>query len=202
MKRKQEEKHKVIGLDLDGVVYDFETPFSEWLKMNNGSDLVRPDKYNLEERYDLIDSKEESKSLLCRFAQHRPFLWIPEYEESINLIKKLSRSNQIYYITDRNWHKQNAEDTFLRLKDDGLLDRNQCIIFSGNKGDEARKRKLDYLVEDNLENVIDTMGKSLSTQPILMDRDYNRKNRPSSVPTVKNWRELFNYLVDEIWLND
>lgn len=150
-----------LGLDLDGVVYDFITPFDNFLKKKG----LHPDKT----KYDR--GVEHIKRYLVEYALQRPFRTTQPYPNAIKDLEKLSDIFDFYIITDRNWYETAKEETIKRLQKDGIYYKE--IHFSHDKAKYSAELELDFFIEDNVENALKI--KNTKTIPFLLNRPYNQK---------------------------
>lgn len=157
-------KRLKVGLDLDGVVYNFMDDFVEFLKKYHNN--LRKDNYNFG-----LDQKE-IKIYLNNFAESRPYLWIPLEKKAKKNILRLSKKMDFYIVTFRGWANNGIEDTLNRLKEDQIPYKE--IAFSDNKAFYSRKWGLDYFIEDNLEYAR-RISKESKTVTLLIDKSYNRQ---------------------------
>jgi len=130
-----------VGLDLDGVVYNFMDDFKTFLK-KYGYEIQ-------EEKYNRGLDKKEIDLHLRDFAESRPYLWIPLEKGSKKQILRLSKKMDFYIVTYRGWAKNGIEDTLKRLSEDQIPFKE--IAFSDNKARYSKKWGLDYFIEDNME---------------------------------------------------
>lgn len=164
-------KNKKIAFDLDGVVYDFISPLDTSTK-NNGYPLVDGSSYDIRIRYGVDENV--GNLLLNNFGWQRPFTWIPLYEKAKAEMLKLSKDNEIYIVTHRDWTENGVEDTLARIQKDRLPVSRDNIIFSKDKGYCANKFGIDLFYEDLPENVVDILRQSNSLVR-MVDTPYNKR---------------------------
>jgi len=174
-------KRLKIAFDLDGVVYDMVTPLDRFMKLNKIK-LANEDSYNLDERYGL--SEGDGWKYMNKFAKLRPFNWMPLDERAKDEMLSLSRENDLYVVTYRNWARFGIEDTLERIRYDHLPINAKNIIFSKDKGDVARDIGIDLFYEDSAENAIDIITKSDSLVK-LVDTTYNQDISHKRIQRIK-----------------
>ncbi|HOW37041.1 MAG TPA: hypothetical protein PLK34_02230 [Candidatus Pacearchaeota archaeon] len=165
-------ERKRIGVDLDGVVYDFVRYYDLFLSLEGHKvDPTRFDRGVLEEHM--------KDYYLSRFSDLHPFLWIPLYENALNSLEELSQNFDLYFVTARNLRMKFGEkDTLARLKKDKL----PCtkIFFDHDKAKIAKEFGLAYFVEDNLQNARDIVEKT-KCKVGLINWEYNQYSDNSNL---------------------
>lgn len=168
-----------VGLDLDGVVYDFIGPFDKYL-IEKG--------YHIDPRvYDRGLDRELVKNELELFSTLNPFKWIDPIAGSLTTVKRLERDIDFHVVTHRGWCNSGIKDTVDRLKSDGIIYK--TIDFSGKKEDFAKKYNLDYFIEDSLDNAKKIIENS-NTEVFLLDQPYNRNFEHPKIIRVKSLEEI------------
>lgn len=158
-------KNKKIAFDLDGVVYNFIDAFDEFIT-NKGHCV-------LESEYDRGLTRSQAIDLINEFGLTRPFLNIPLYQKAKEEMLRLSKDNELYIITYRDWTEFGIKDTLKRVAKDGLPVKPENIIFDKNKGFHANRLNIDLFYEDSLSNVEDILRSSNSLVK-LVDTPYNQ----------------------------
>ena len=91
----------VIGIDLDGVVYQTENWFRDYSEQYNkliGGKVIRPDELKISDRYDW--EKEDLWQFLndCFYEVEQN---APLYPKAKEIIDKLKKDNKFVFITNR-----------------------------------------------------------------------------------------------------
>ena len=159
-----------IGFDLDGVVYDFCTPFDNYMK-RMGFGLKDGSEYELASRYGV--KSEVAPVFLENFGKTRPFTWIPLNNEARQAMIDLSKEHELYIVTYRDWTLWGKEDTLERIISDNIPVDESNIVFSRDKGDYSKSLELDVFYEDSRENALDIIDKS-SALVMMVDAAYNK----------------------------
>lgn len=173
-----------IGIDLDGVVYQFVEEFDRFMFEKNKDFILNPFDYNRG-----LD-KEELESELQEFSKNKPFLWVKYYPLAVESIRELSKISDIYFVSYRDWVDGGLEETRLRLQMDEIPYKKLWI--TKYKGKVARQENLDFFVEDSLHNILDVISQSKSTQGYLINRPYNIGLKDSRIKRVNSLWEFFN----------
>lgn len=184
---------KRLGLDLDGVIYDFDKSFNKWMR-KKGYFLINKWIYKTEERYPTL-TKEKANKLIKEFSETRQMRKLEMYPNALEVIGKLREDYYIWIITNREPTKKIKKNTLTQIKNDGLSDLvKECIFCDGvHKSVLANTLRLDYFVDDYKENLKDILANSL-TKPIQMVREYNQFFKSKMIPRVHDWDELFKFL--------
>jgi uncharacterized HAD superfamily protein len=168
-----------IGIDLDGVVYDIISPFDKFL-IGKG---ITP----VEFEYGRGLEKDIVREYFQKFSEGRPFLWIPQFEGAVDSINKMSKENELFIITYRNWCKTGVQDTMSRLEKDGV-NVNQ-IYFTKKKSYIARDLGLDFFVEDSIVNA-KYIREGSKADVFLIDRPYNKCGLEDRIYRVDNLKDV------------
>jgi 5'(3')-deoxyribonucleotidase len=86
---------------------------------------------------------------------------------------RLSKHNELYIITYRNWTEFGFRDTLERVIEDEIPVKLSNIIFSKNKGTPAKELGIDLFYEDTIENIEDIL-KTSNSSVVVVDATYNR----------------------------
>jgi hypothetical protein len=172
-----------IGVDLDGVVYNFIYNFDRLL-LSKG---IKPSIND----YNRGLNKEDLHNNLEEISKTDVFLSCPAYPYALSSLRTLSSNDEVYLISYRNWCSNGETDTLKRLEMDNISVRD--VIFSKHKGFEAKRLKLDYFVEDSIINAGHIVNIS-NAFVYLVNRRYNQGETPSRVKRIKDLREVVNEL--------
>lgn len=188
-----------LALDLDGVVFDFNSQFVQWARKMYSQlscpnvDNRWPSKWNYLNDY--LGHQEVSK--LWRKVVHSPDFWrdCPAYWWSPDLLEAAyGRADNIYFITSRPGNHVQRQ-TYM-----ALMDVSQDVTHSGgvipvlhpeDKLPLLRDLKIDYFVDDKKETVAQALAECPNTQVACWDqpwnRDFNFPIRLTSVEDFKLW---------------
>ena len=151
-----------IGIDVDGVLTDFEWFLDFYAKKYFKSSVINTTEYNFSKRFN-CSTEEETKF-------YKKYLWwyitkMPIREGVANVLQKLkSEGHSIYVITARyGANKDNILGQYMRYKLIHWLKKND-VVFDGiyyvsttnaafEKTEIAKKLEIDYFIEDDPENI-------------------------------------------------
>jgi len=167
-----------VGLDLDGVVYDFIGNFDSFAR-------ARGEKID-ETDYNRGLSEAKVKYLLDDFSKKRPFLWVPMMDGVKGNLERLSKKMDFYIVTHRRWTPHGVNDTLIRLREDEIPYKD--VYFGKRKYEYANELELDLFIEDSLNNCKKIRDRSCANA-ILLDRPYNQ-GRADGIMRIKSLDEL------------
>ena len=169
-----------IGLDLDGVLADFNHAFINRVIDATGKDLFGKDFVPTEWNYPEAQgySREEVSRTWDIIKGDRSFWYSlnPYYNE--NHLQVLDRLNfrqahgdDVYFITSRVGYKvkKQSEDWL-----DGHGFQHPTVLISSEKGLCAVALKLDHYIDDRVENVMDVVVRAPQCQTYICDRPWNQ----------------------------
>lgn len=169
----------VIGIDIDGVLANFEAGFAPILTSVSGIKFPRlnqpgwPDSWD----WDLeagITPKQQSAAWTKLKASPTFWLDLPTHPGAIPFLQWLSnRSDDLYFITSRpgiaaKWQTERW------LKRHGFFGA-PTVLISGQKGLAAQALQLSHYIDDKWENCLDVIERSPSTKVYMKICPYNRK---------------------------
>ena len=192
-----------VGVDLDGVVADFNSTFIPRMVKVVGKDLFGPDfiptiwDYPLAAGY----TRAEMEAALEDITQDSAFWRSLDCYHGEQVIKALDTLNlrqargidDIYFITNRpgKFAKWQSERW---LKSHGMTDA--TVLITPHKGLAAAALDLDVYIDDKIENILDVITHTgVMCAPFLCDRPWNQTPREDllahEVPIVKSlWNML------------
>lgn len=172
-----------IGIDVDGVLANFIRAYESLIVEVNGRDLfparwpdVLPPCWDWPQFYGYTGEEIKAAWTVIKAS---PDFWlnleiIPGARGFLQSVRAHAEQGaEIYFITDRpGIATQQQTSQWLHI----FTGMRPSVIVSGQKGDIAAALKLDYYLDDKLENVIDVQKKSPTTTVRLLNFPYN-KNR-------------------------
>lgn len=192
-----------IGVDIDGVLADFNTPFIERVIQVTGKDLFPPRPFdiptwNYPEHYGYTTVET---SLVWDSITSDPWFWggLPAYDTTALDLEVLDRQvckgHDLYFITSRpGLAAKYQTERWLRNQYNQLQSRPSMftVLISSAKGLCAAALKLDYYIDDRSENITDVEHCTDATAVFLMDRPWNHTHILSTrCRRVSSVREMF-----------
>lgn len=178
-----------IGIDIDGVLANFNPKYIDLIIKTTGKDLFPPRPFEIKtwsypSTYGYTFTDEE---LTWNKILNNDTFWfaLPAYDWTAEAIDQLHgrsiRGDFVYFITSRPgvYAKQQTED-WLRthnsiLRPSGWRDYVPTVLITSEKGSAAKLLDLDYYIDDKMENCEDVIGRSPKTQVYIMDQPWNRE---------------------------
>ena len=169
-----------IGLDLDGVVFDFHKPFVDEINRRYGKNLRVEDwtDYNftnsgltIEELWQLVESVSKSGG----------FCDLDLIEGAVENLEEISKNNSIHVITHRLYRAK--QDAVALLEDYNVP--YDSISFTGEKDRTGKILELDLAIDDTPKMCLKYQGAGI--HPLLFHQPWNKYFEfPCK---VKNWYE-------------
>lgn len=185
-------KDKLILVDCDGVLFDWEYAFDQWMKKHDYK-VVSAGNYLMDVKYGL--ERKETTRLVRMFNESAVIRKLPPLRDAIHYVKKLHQEHGYIFHAITSLSKDDYSQ-HLRTKNlremfgDSVFDK-YVYLDTGADKDEVLEEYRDtgcYWVEDKPQNV-DT-GIAMGLDGILVahehNKDYNGKAR-----RVRNWKEIY-----------
>lgn len=184
---------KVILVDCDGVLVDWEYGFHRWMK-GRGYEAQRKDQYEICNTYSI--DKALAKELVRSFNESAHIGYLPSLRDSIKYVKKLHEEHGYVFhcITSLSkdpyagrCREKNLQALFGKTAFESIV----CLDCGGDK-DEALIPYRDtgcFWIEDKPENL--EVGERLGLRSIMIEHEYNKSWHHPSIPRVTTWKEIY-----------
>lgn len=190
---------KVILVDVDGVLLDWEYAFSMW--MNKHGYFVQPgseSQYDMNLRYGL--SKEEKERVVRMFNESAWIRKLPPLRDAIKYVKKLHEEHgyvfRVISSLSNDYYSQHLRTKNLIEMFGPSVFESFTYLDTGADKDEALEPyqgTLCYWIEDKPENA--NLGNELGLESLLMNHHHNVISEiRDGVVRVNNWKEIYNYI--------
>lgn len=183
---------KVILVDCDGVLLDWEYAFDRWMA-RHGYTVVKEGEYKMNIKYGL--ERAETKKLIRIFNESATIRRLPPLRDAIHYVQKLHKEHGYVFhaITSL------SNDEYAQH----LRTKNLCELFGptvfetyvyldcGADKDEALAKYQDsncWWVEDKPENA--EVGLKCGLRSVLMNHEHNKSYEGEAV-SVQNWEEIY-----------
>lgn len=202
------ESRATLGVDLDGVLAQFDDSFTKLLIKTSGRDLFPAHPY-LPPCWNWCEplgyTKDEESAAWEAVKQSKDF-WrnLAAYPETENVITRLwalqKHGHDVYFITNRMGVKPK------RQTEDWLADYTptlypvQTVLVSAQKGMCAAALELTHYIDDKPSNCHDVVVKSPNTKTYMMDRSWNQGVEISGVPRVKSVNAMLDAIEMEMYV--
>jgi FMN phosphatase YigB (HAD superfamily) len=187
---------KLILVDADGVLLDWEWAFSVWMQ-ERGYTLTADNKksYYLHHHYNEL-SPEDAPKMVRQFNESAAIGFLPPLRDAMFYVKRLHEEHgyRFHCITslsvDRNAVKL-REKNLSKLFGKTTFERVLCLD-TGAPKDEALAEYQNtgcWWIEDKPENAL--VGHQAGLRSLLIEHGHNMNYRHDHIPLVKNWREVY-----------
>jgi hypothetical protein len=184
---------KVILVDCDGVLVDWEYGFHRWMK-GRGYEAQNKAEYEVSKTYSL--DKKVAKELVRSFNESAHIGYLPSLRDSIKYVKKLHEEHGYVFhcitsLSKDPYAAKSREKNLQALFGKTPFELIVCLDCGADK-DEALLPYKDtgcFWIEDKPENAL--VGDSLGLQPILVEHEYNKNWNHPSIPKVSLWKQIY-----------
>lgn len=191
-------KNKVILTDADGVLFDWEYAFGQWMK-RHGYTVVETGNYLMDVKYGL--EKQEAKKLIRMFNESAWIRKLPPLRDAIHYVKKLHIEHGYIFhcitsLSDDVYSQHLRTKNLIEMFGPSVFEKYIYLDTGADKDNvlEEYRESGCYWIEDKPENV-DT-GIELGLDGILMMHEHN-KNYNGTADVVRNWKEIYNIITGE-----
>ena len=191
-------KDKLILTDCDGVLFDWEYAFDQWMRKHDYTVEVTGD-YRMDVKYGL--DRKETMRLIRMFNESAVIRKLPPLRDAIHYVKKLHQEHGYIFHAITSLSKDDYSQ-HLRTKNlremfgDSVFDK-YIYLDTGADKDAVLEDYRDsgcYWIEDKPENA--DVGLRVGLNSLLVDHDHNLDYTGDAV-RVKNWREIYNIITGE-----
>ena len=187
---------KVILVDCDGVLLDWEFQFDLWMA-KHGYEICVPGEYKMSLKYGIPD--KEMTRLIRMFNESAAIRKLPPLRDAIKYVKKLHADHgYIFYCISSLSDDEYAQ----RLRTKNLIETFGPTVFhkyiyldtgaDKNVALEKFKNTGCYWIEDKPENA--DVGASMGLKSILMRHDHNVGYNGTAIK-VNNWKDIYQIVV-------
>jgi hypothetical protein len=190
--------NKIILVDADGVLLDWEYAFSIWME-EHGFESSEDAKliYDIGERYQI--GKEQGKKLIKIFNESAAIGFIPALRDAMYYVKRLHEEHGYVFHCITSLSKDENAQKLRTMNLQKLFGKTAFEKFvyldTGADKDEALsvyKGTGYWWIEDKVENAV--AGQNVGLNPLVMEHGFNMND--NTVPRVKNWKEIYEIIID------
>ncbi|MDB4786112.1 hypothetical protein OAG36_00090 [bacterium] len=187
---------KIIVVDCDGVLLDWEHSFKLWMK-EKGYEVKNDVEYSMAKSYEM--EKPEMKKLIRHFNESATMCCLPPLRDAVKYVRKIHEElGYVFHCVtsmtlDRHANKL-REQNLSNLFGETAFEKVQCLDTGADK-DEALLPYLDsgcVWVEDKIKNA--ELGDRLGMSAVLMKHDHQNDYTNDAIPAVESWKEIYEML--------
>jgi FMN phosphatase YigB (HAD superfamily) len=187
---------KIIVVDCDGVLLDWEHSFKLWMK-EKGYEVKNDVEYSMAKSYEM--EKPEMKKLIRHFNESATMCCLPPLRDAVKYVRKIHEElGYVFHCVtsmtlDRHANKL-REQNLSNLFGETAFEKVQCLDTGADKDDAL----LPYLdsgcvwVEDKIKNA--ELGDRLGLSAVLMKHDHQGDYTNDAIPAVESWKEIYEML--------
>ena len=186
---------RLILVDSDGVLLDWEYAFNIWMQ-EHGFEEVPGSKlsYEMDERYGI--TKEQVRKLIRLFNESAAIGFLPALRDAMYYVKRLHEEHGFRFhcitslSTDPNAVKL-REQNLSKLFGKTAFERVVCLPTGADKN-EALEEYRDtgcYWIEDKPVNA--EAGLAAGLRPLVIEHGHNLHYYHEHITLVKNWRDVY-----------
>jgi len=188
--------NKIIVVDCDGVLLDWEHSFKLWMK-EKGYEVKNDVEYSMAKSYEM--EKPEMKKLIRHFNESATMCCLPPLRDAVKYVRKIHEElGYVFHCVtsmtlDRHANKL-REQNLSNLFGETAFEKIQCLDTGADKDDAL----LPYLdsgcvwVEDKIKNA--ELGDRLGMSAVLMKHDHQNDYTNDAIPAVESWKEIYEML--------
>ncbi len=180
-----------IGIDIDDVVCDHIKHLVKYYNETH-EDSVPLDAISTWEVVNhlpkMYGDVKKLDTVWNSFMDTEDFTNLPSIKDSVDIINTFGVDNKIFFITARN--PVLCTKTYDWMHKNNLID--YPIYFTKNKGDLARRLKLDVHLDDGVHNLDSIVKQSPGTVPLLYTAPWNTTNK--SYVRCNDWKDVYSEL--------
>ena len=195
MNSKWKNLDRLILVDADGVLLDWEYAFNIWMQ-EHGFEEVPGSKlsYEMDERYGI--PKEQVRKLIRLFNESAAIGFLPALRDAMYYVKRLHEEHGYRFhcitslSTDPNAVKL-REQNLSKLFGKTAFERVVCLPTGADKN-EALEEYRDtgcYWIEDKPVNA--EAGLAAGLRPLVIEHGHNLHYYHEHITLVKNWRDVY-----------
>ena len=191
-------KRLLIATDLDDVLVDLVTPFTDFYNKKHLTRITKKDFVNYDFSQVLSVESQEGERRVVSFLKSSQFEEIQPFSDAVDITKILKRQgHKLVVITSRRPFNQGYTREWLQHYFKGIF---SGIYFSHNhfvggtektKGDICEERGVDLFIDDILEYCVQVNQKGIWS--FLFNQPWNQDYFPqqgSRIVRVNSWRDI------------
>ena len=191
----------MIGVDLDGVVFDFATPMCAFIKQKSKG-RYNPDPADLCNYPDFEtkcfgpDGAAIMRSFVKQFGEEGGFRKLDLLPHARRIVERLGETVGVVFLTSREASDAVMYDTLWLLS---RYELNYNVEFSEKKYRVAQEYKITHFIEDRLK-YIQIFRNGANDIKLLMFNQFPPRRVPKGCIPVSNWNEIYDIIKRDVKL--
>jgi hypothetical protein len=193
-------KNKIILVDADGVLLDWEYAFDVYLQTHGFNKVEGGQfKYDIGKRYGI--ERDQGKKLIKIFNESAHIGFLPPLRDAMFYVKRLHEEHgYVFHCVTSLSKDENAQELRrmnLRKLFGATAFEKFVFLDTGADKDQALEpyRNSNYWwVEDKIVNA--EVGHELGLKSLLMEHGHNMDYENPNIPRVRNWKEIYDLIVN------
>ena len=202
MKLKLKNPNKLILVDADGVLLDWEWAFNIWMQEHGFAEIPGSKlNYDMAVRYGI--PKEQVKKLIRLFNESAAIGFLPALRDAMYYVKRLHEEHGFVFHCITSLSKDpNAqrlrEMNLQKLFGPTVFERIVCLDTGADKTEALEEYEGSgcWWIEDKPENA--EVGYTAGLKCLLVEHGHNMHYFHEGITLVKSWREIYVRITDQV----
>ena len=185
-----------IGIDIDGVILDYERVLKTYGDLYNFIELkkdgiINRNEHYLRNRYDWTDDERMNfvNKYFLKLSKQTPL--IPGAKDVIDMLQK--EGNELIIISARGGMIEEMKDVAIEKFEEEGIAFNKYYWKQDDKLEVAKKEKIDVMIDDSYEVCKKLSSKGIKTI-YFRDKDMKVLEQNENLKEVSNWGEIYRYI--------
>ena len=185
-----------IGIDIDGVILDYERVLKTYGDLYNFIELkkdgiINRNEHYLRNRYDWTDDERMNfvNKYFLKLSKQTPL--IPGAKDVIDMLQK--EGNELIIISARSGMIEEMKDVAIEKFEEEGIAFNKYYWKQDDKLEVAKKEKIDVMIDDSYEVCKKLSSKGIKTI-YFRDKDMKVLEQNENLKEVSNWGEIYRYI--------
>jgi beta-phosphoglucomutase-like phosphatase (HAD superfamily) len=202
MKLKLKNPNKLILVDADGVLLDWEWAFNVWMQEHGFAEIAGSKlSYDMSIRYGI--TREQVRKLIRIFNESAAIGFLPALRDAMYYVKRLHEEHgfRFHCITslslDPNAQRL-REMNLQKLFGPTVFERIVCLDTGADKTEALEEYEGSgcWWIEDKPENA--AVGYKAGLKCLLVEHGHNMHYFHEGITLVKSWREIYVRITDQV----
>ena len=198
---KQNPNRKLLLVDCDGVILDWEYAFDVYMQQHGFSKVEGGAlKYNIGARYNI--TSEQGHKLIKIFNESAHIGFLPPLRDAMYYVKRLHEEHGYVFHAITSLSKDPNACELRKMNLQKLFGKTafEKFVFLDTGADkdfalEPYRNSGHYWIEDKITNC--RVGNQMGLKSLLMEHGHNMDYNDPEIPRVKNWREIYEIITGQ-----